>query len=349
VMPEDITINIAPGTWVGSSIATHSPLLYPNAPRAALDLARCTLGMCTPGAPVPRCPMPGHNWKAVVHDPTVTWLAGWRETVMDGHKYVFLAASSSFKGKSDMAKYDKVWGSDPCLLSALPLPRMGAPCKHLMVPALPCGEVASRSRVPAVPTLTDDSSCVSAGLPLLHCTLLSFVQARRLSLNIDRIRRTYEGLLTKRDDNVELQLATAMWIIDRLALRVGNEKDDDEADTVGCCSLRVEHLKFPEDGHVEMDFLGKDSMRYHQVIGRACFERVSVSEISGMEEGGGGHTPFLLVCLHAECWRSWCAYDALLLLHLVLLLSDLRKYDDIGMQVWSNIKKFCGTKVCALC
>jgi len=37
----------------------------------------------------------------------------------------------------------------------------------------------------------------------------------------------------------------AMWIIDILALRVGGEKDSDkEADTVGCCSLRVEHFTF---------------------------------------------------------------------------------------------------------
>lgn len=80
-----------------------------------------------------------------------------------------------------------------------------------------------------------------------------------------------------------------MWIIDRcvsrslhragfvlartvcvcsLALRVGNEKDDDEADTVGCCSLRAEHMSFPADGHVELNFLGKDSMPYHQVISK---------------------------------------------------------------------------------
>ena len=33
----------------------------------------------------------------------------------------------------------------------------------------------------------------------------------------------------------------------QLALRAGNEKDDSEqADTVGCCSLRVEHLKLHE-------------------------------------------------------------------------------------------------------
>ena len=37
--------------------------------------------------------------------------------------------------------------------------------------------------------------------------------------------------------------SVAVYFIDKLALRAGNEKDSDEtADTVGCCSLRVEHL-----------------------------------------------------------------------------------------------------------
>ena len=62
------------------------------------------------------------------------------------------------------------------------------------------------------------------------------------------------------------QLATAIWIIDKLALRVGNDKDEDEADTVGCCSLRVEHLAFNDPYMLTMDFLAKDSMRYHQEI-----------------------------------------------------------------------------------
>jgi len=34
----------------------------------------------------------------------------------------------------------------------------------------------------------------------------------------------------------------AAYLIDKLALRVGNEKTEDEADTVGCCSLRKEHI-----------------------------------------------------------------------------------------------------------
>lgn len=33
----------------------------------------------------------------------------------------------------------------------------------------------------------------------------------------------------------------------QLALRAGNEKDEDQADTVGCCSLRVEHIALHEE------------------------------------------------------------------------------------------------------
>lgn len=58
--------------------------------------------------------------------------------------------------------------------------------------------------------------------------------------HIDHIRETYTQDLTD-NDNVIRQRATALYLIDKLALRVGNEKDaDEEADTVGCCSLRVE-------------------------------------------------------------------------------------------------------------
>jgi len=46
------------------------------------------------------------------------------------------------------------------------------------------------------------------------------------------------------------------------------KKDEDEADTVGCCSLRIEHIKLFDkvdgigENVVEFDFLGKDSIRY---------------------------------------------------------------------------------------
>ena len=63
------------------------------------------------------------------------------------------------------------------------------------------------------------------------------------------------------------QRAVALYFIDKLALRAGNEKDEDQADTVGCCSLRVEHIelhdqKGEDEFVVEFDFLGKDSIRW---------------------------------------------------------------------------------------
>lgn len=66
-----------------------------------------------------------------------------------------------------------------------------------------------------------------------------------------------------------------MWAIDILALRVGGEKGDDEADTVGCCSLRKEHLTFSSTQgsyEIELEFLGKDSMLYKQNINFAQYE-----------------------------------------------------------------------------
>lgn len=62
------------------------------------------------------------------------------------------------------------------------------------------------------------------------------------------------------------QRATAMYFIDKLALRAGNEKGEDEADTVGCCSLRCEHVTLEAPDNVIFDFLGKDSIRYYNKV-----------------------------------------------------------------------------------
>ena len=60
------------------------------------------------GAPIPTHPFgPSRKWKEVKHDNTVTWLAGWRDPVLDGHKYVMLAATSTWKTEEDLAKYER--------------------------------------------------------------------------------------------------------------------------------------------------------------------------------------------------------------------------------------------------
>ncbi|XP_011605287.2 DNA topoisomerase I, mitochondrial isoform X1 [Takifugu rubripes] len=95
--------------------------------------------------------------------------------------------------------------------------------------------------------------------------------ARKLKSCVDNIRSQYRSDLKSRQMSTR-QRAVALYFIDKLALRAGNEKEEGEtADTVGCCSLRVEHITLHEqmDGKeyvVEFDFLGKDSIRYYNKV-----------------------------------------------------------------------------------
>ncbi|KAJ3628678.1 hypothetical protein Zmor_003979, partial [Zophobas morio] len=106
-----------------------------------------------PGETPPQ-PPPGQQWKQVIHNDKVTWLAQWTENIQQNVKYVMLNANSRMKGENDLKKYDK---------------------------------------------------------------------ARELKGYIDTIRKSYE--IDLKDKKMEVrQRATALYFIDRLALRVGNEK-----------------------------------------------------------------------------------------------------------------------------
>ncbi|NXU79242.1 TOP1M topoisomerase, partial [Oreotrochilus melanogaster] len=95
--------------------------------------------------------------------------------------------------------------------------------------------------------------------------------ARRLKDVVHKIRAQYQADW-KSKEMMKRQRAVALYFIDKLALRAGNEKEEGEtADTVGCCSLRVEHIKLhPKldelENVVEFDFLGKDSIRYYNKV-----------------------------------------------------------------------------------
>ncbi|XP_026190790.1 DNA topoisomerase 1 [Cyclospora cayetanensis] len=96
---------------------------------------------------------------------------------------------------------------------------------------------------------------------------LKYEKARRLKHYVVKIREDYYKKMRSADP-LDRQLGTATYLIDFLALRVGGEKDtDEEADTVGCCSLRVEHTTLnSETEEVTFDFLGKDSIRYFNTV-----------------------------------------------------------------------------------
>lgn len=138
--------------------------------------------------------LPNHQWKAVIHDKTVEWLASWKDQVTGKIKYMWLAAHSKLKIRSDIAKFD---------------------------------------------------------------------QARKLGRRIKSIRTTINQLMN--NDQLKIkQIATSIYLIDYLSLRVGTEKST--ADTVGVTSLRSEHLKLLPNHQIKLDFLGKDSIRYVKTV-----------------------------------------------------------------------------------
>ena len=59
-----------------------------------------------------------------------------------------------------------------------------------------------------------------------------YEKARLLQESIESIRKNYQKKMNSSDEK-DRQLAVATYLIDKLALRVGNEKGEDEADTVG--------------------------------------------------------------------------------------------------------------------
>ncbi len=93
---------------------------------------------------------------------------------------------------------------------------------------------------------------------------LKYDAARKLQRRLPDVRQFIDKNLLSADLKMR-KLATVSYLIDNLAMRVGDEKDEDEADTVGASTLRVEHLKFLPHG-VEFDFLGKDSVRWQKTL-----------------------------------------------------------------------------------
>jgi DNA topoisomerase I len=132
------------------------------------------------------------TWGEVISDPTLEWIGSWQNNVTGKNNYARFGRKSSFKMKSDEAKYDL---------------------------------------------------------------------ARQLKRKIKKIRDQNDYYMGSDIDEYR-QLATALFLIDRLALRIGNEKRDDEADTVGVTTLKVDNVSALDNNVIKLDFLGKDSIRY---------------------------------------------------------------------------------------
>jgi DNA topoisomerase-1 len=87
-----------------------------------------------------------------------------------------------------------------------------------------------------------------------------FQKAETLGKNIKAIEAHILKNLDAKDEN-RRKVATVCWLILNPNMRVGDEKDPEEADTVGAITLRKEHITIQGDT-LHFDFLGKDSVRW---------------------------------------------------------------------------------------
>jgi DNA topoisomerase-1 len=90
-------------------------------------------------------------------------------------------------------------------------------------------------------------------------------QAIELGEHLETVRARFQKDLSSPDEKRRM-IAVACYLIDALCLRVGDEKDPDEADTVGATTLRPEHVTLHADDTAEFRFLGKDSVLWHKTI-----------------------------------------------------------------------------------
>jgi len=91
-----------------------------------------------------------------------------------------------------------------------------------------------------------------------------YEKAVKLSKDIEKIKDQIVKDMKNKDVKIN-KIATACYLIYRTSMRVGDEKDPDEADTVGATTLRKEHINITPNT-IEFDFLGKDSVRWQETV-----------------------------------------------------------------------------------
>jgi DNA topoisomerase-1 len=93
--------------------------------------------------------------------------------------------------------------------------------------------------------------------------------AKKLENYIPAIEKEIINQMLYARDTTRKKVATVCYLIYKLAMRVGDEKDTDETDTIGASTLRVEHLRFPKINdkvQIEFNFIGKDSVPWQKTL-----------------------------------------------------------------------------------
>lgn len=229
-------------------------------------------------APVPPAPE-GHAWGKIVHEKNSMWVASWYDELSGKRKYVWLADSSKLRQDRDKEKYIKAAKLESGV------ERVRAEIRKRM----------DYRESAALSSLEKRERQVRAEIKAHEDKLPRAERAgdaegrKKLEDELAGLRLELEKLASRRErikatETKTRQLAAVCYLIDRLAMRVGDEKDEDEADTVGASTLRVEHVKVTDD-KIEFDFLGKDSVQWQKILPLNDDERVLARNLLQFMEG----------------------------------------------------------------
>ena len=94
--------------------------------------------------------------------------------------------------------------------------------------------------------------------------IAKYDKAKNLAKKIERVKKEIVKDMQSKDSKLK-RISTACYLIYRTSMRVGDEKDPEEADTVGATTLRKEHVKLTGKA-IEFDFLGKDYVRWQETV-----------------------------------------------------------------------------------
>jgi DNA topoisomerase-1 len=95
--------------------------------------------------------------------------------------------------------------------------------------------------------------------------LNKFNLARKLKTRAKHIAKVNEDNMKSDNDKIK-QTATALFFVDKLALRVGGEASSDINDAVGVTTLQVSNIDLHGGNTLTLNFLGKDSIPYENTI-----------------------------------------------------------------------------------
>jgi len=150
-----------------------------------------------------------------------------------------------------------------------------------------------------------------------------FEKAKKLGENIEEIRKKYTKDLSSSKSETR-QLATAVYLLDVLAIRPGTEKNEEkESDTLGLTTLKCSNIKFDIGNHVTINFSGKSSIEFkkkfkvssivYKNLQGSCEEKDKKKELFPNVNATSlnGYLKTLLPDLTAKNFRTWKASSIL--------------------------------------